>query len=479
MDLGNVSRTVELRPPIVVVLGHVDHGKTTLLDFIRKTNIASSEAGGITQSIGASVITTKKGKRITFIDTPGHAAFTSLRVRGTRIADIAVLVVAANDGVKPQTKEALEYILSAKIPFIVAATKIDLPSVSIEKVRSDLEKEKIFFEGKGGDVPWLAVSGKTGQGVEELLEMILLISELYEIKGDRGGSLDALVFETGKDKSGVYVNVIVRNGSLKRGEKVLAGGMWAKIRGLFDWNGHPINEVLPGEPARILGFPNLPEVGSKITKTAEKYSQETTKESIKKIKYKDKTPILIKAKNTGALEALISNLPEEVYVADKGVGDLTESDVFMAKSTNSKVYLFESKIPSQVAKLAQTEGVKVKTFNIIYKLLEEIIEDVGKGQVTIKGKADILKIFPFGESKVAGCRVMQGTISVGDNISLLRSSKELGQAKIISMKKEKQDITSAKQGEECGIVFMPQVEFGIGDVILSVIDSNSKEKIKS
>lgn len=469
--MESLNRTVQsgnTRPPIVVVLGHVDHGKTTLLDYIRRTNVAASEVGGITQGIGASVVTTKEGRKITFVDTPGHAAFTNMRASGAKISDIAILVVAADDGVKPQTKEALEYILSAQIPFIVAATKIDLPTASIERVRNDLEKEQVLFEGRGGDVPLLAVSGKTGEGVEELLEMILLLAELHGVGGSKGDPLEGVVYETGKDRRGIVVNIVVKKGVLRVGDRVFASGIEARVRNLFDWGGKPIKEVLPGEPTQILGFEQVPEVGSKVVRVGEKVSLEVPlKKSVVKAE-KEGKPIFVKAKNAGSLEALVSNLPEGVLLMGSGIGDLTESDIFMAKSTAADIYLFESKIPSQIAKLAQTEGVRVRRFDIIYQLFEKLEEDIKKQEIEFKGKAGVLKIFPLDDKKVAGCKVSEGVISLSDKLLIVRGENKIGEVRVISMKRGKQEITSAKQGEECGIVFSPQVEFEVGDVLLSV-----------
>ena len=267
---------MKLRPPIVTVLGHVDHGKTTLLDAIRKTSVVKKEAGGITQSIGASVVTTKAGlpaqvgKKITFIDTPGHAAFSSMRSRGAKVADIAILVVAANDGVKPQTREALKHILEAKIAYIVAITKIDLASAKIESARSGLEKIGVSFEGSGGQVPLVLVSGKTSQGVEELLEMINLVAEVNEVKGDSEGALEAVVIEVSKDRKGPLASVVVRNGTLKVTSEIAAGGETGKGRGIFDDRGKTVKQVLPGYPGQILGFSQLPPVGAKVTALGDK-----------------------------------------------------------------------------------------------------------------------------------------------------------------------------------------------------------------
>ncbi len=467
------------RPPIVVVLGHVDHGKTTLLDFIRQTKVAGREAGGITQRVGVSQVATKEGlpaqagKKITFIDTPGHAAFSSMRGRGAKVADIAILVVAADDGVKPQTKEALEHVIKSGIPYIVAATKIDLPSASIELVRTQLEKEGVLFEGHGGDVPLLGVSGKTGQGVEEFLEMISLMSELHDIKGDPQEGLEAVVIETGKDKRGPTATVIVRNGTLRVGEVVVTENERTKIRGLFGYNGISVREVGPGEPALVLGFNAVPPVGSRVwNENGGSFSKVPEKKSVKDIQVAEgQIPIVLKTQNAGSLEAVIASLPKEIVVISAGVGDVNETDVFIAKSSSARIFAFESKIPTSVQKLAETEGVVVESFDIVYELLEKIDELIKKGEVEILGKAEIIATFPFEGKKIAGSKILQGKISKKDTVMLMRKEKEIGLVKILSMKKGKVDIEEAKQGEECGIFFAPQLDFNVGDVILSVRNS--------
>jgi len=476
--MGEKTEKQVMRAPIVVFLGHVDHGKTTLLDFIRKTNVAAKEAGGITQSIGASVVITKEGKKITFIDTPGHAAFSNLRARGVLVSDMAVLVVAADDGVKPQTLEALEYILANKLPFIVAATKMDLPSASIEKVRSQLEKEGVIFEGRGGDVPLIAVSGKTGEGVSDLLEMITLLSELNNISGDAEGELNAIVVETSKDRRGKTLTVVVKNGTLRVGDEIVSETEKARVRGLFDWMGKPIRSVGPGEPALLIGFENPPLIGTRIWSvnqkqplpeplSGKKLAEVSKPETLPS--RESKVAVILKAQNSGSLEAIISNLPEEVGVIAQGVGDVTESDVFLAKASKARILAFEAKAPPLVQKLADTEGVEIEVFDIIYELFDRVSDIIRKGEIEIVGRAEILAEFPFEGKRVAGCRVLQGKIGKRDTLVLTRKDKEIGRVSVESLKKGKKDVEEVRQGEEFGILFSPQLDFKIGDVILSVI----------
>lgn len=459
----------KLRPPIVTILGHVDHGKTTLLDKVRKTMVATREAGGITQSIGASVVTTKEKKKITFIDTPGHVAFSSMRSRGAKVADIAILVVAADDGVKPQTKEALKHIIEAKIPYIVAITKIDLPSADVNSVRGQLEKIGVLFEGRGGQVPQLAVSGKTGKGIEALLEMVVLVTEVNEIKADPQGNLEAVVIETSKDKRGPLVSVIVREGTLSVAQKVVADGVPGKARGLFDDKGKRVKQVIPGYPGQILGFGELPPVGSKVTFLGEeKKNQKEKEKALEKEVGEGQIPLIIKAQTKGSLEAILENLPEKAVVISSGVGEVNESDIFLAKPAGAYIFALETKASSTVAKLAETEGVPIEKFDVIYKLFERIEELIKKSEKEVLGKAEVLASFPYDDKKVAGCKVVSGRIIKTKGLILMRDEKELGEAKIVSMKKQKQAINEAKEGEEFGVVLKPQLDFKIGDMLVSV-----------
>lgn len=458
------------RPPIVVVLGHVDHGKTTLLDAIRKTSEASKEAGGITQKIGASVVSTKDGRKITFLDTPGHAAFSDMRARGAKVADIALLVVAGDDGVQPQTKEALSYIVETGIHFIVVVTKIDLATSSLENVERQLEKEQVLFEGRGGSTPILGVSAKKGEGLGNLLEMITLISDVNEISGNSESPLDAYVIETTKDKRGLLVSVIVKDGSLKLSQEIATNSSTAKIRGMFDYLGNPTNNVGPGEPVQILGFSDLPKVGEKLWHF-EKGSTPLAKASAKPVQRKlekGQIGIILKVKNYGSLEAIKGSLPKEVVLIDSGVGDVNESDVFIAKSTSSAIYTFESKVPSSVAKLGEGENVEIKSFDIIYKLFEDLDKVLKEEKSEFVGRAQILKVFPFDNKKVAGCKVVDGILQKEGNAVLERNKERIGMVKIISMKKGKLDVKEVKKDDECGIIFIPQLEFKEGDMILSV-----------
>lgn len=466
------------RPPIVVVLGHVDHGKTSLLDYIRKTSVAKREVGGITQGIGASVLTRDDGSKITFIDTPGHAAFSEMRQRGAKLADVAILVVAATEGVKPQTKEALEYLLATKVPFIVAATKMDLPSSSSDKVRNELTALGVSFEGRGGDVPIIAVSSVSGKGADDLLEMVTLVSALHEIKGPADDDLEAIVVETGKGKMGATATIVVRKGTLRIGDKIVSETSEVKVRGMFDQNKSQVKQIFPGEPALVLGFKETPPVGGLIWKLGEKGAEiqvSTGKKelTLERVKIEGELNLVIKAVSAGPLEAVINNLPEKTNVVASSVGEVIEADVFLAKATGSEVISFGSKTSLSVKKLAENEGVVVKIFDIIYELLEYLDKKLEDKEPEILGRAEVLASFPYEGKKVAGCKIIDGRIAKGDVLSILRKDEELGEVKVVSMRKLKDEIDVAKQGEECGILFTPQLDFNIGDVLESV-----RKKIK-
>lgn len=463
------------RSPIVVVLGHVDHGKTTLLDAIRKTSVASKEAGGITQAIGASLITFTsadgKDKHIVFIDTPGHAAFSKMRGRGAKVADIAILVVAQDDGVQPQTKEALQIIRDAGLPFVVAGTKADIAGTNPEILKGQLEKESVLFEGRGGDTPFVSVSAKTNVGITELLETLTLMADVAGLKGDPGAELEAVVIESNKEKMGPVATIVIRNGSLKVGETIFAEEVECKVRGLFDDKGKSVKEVLPGFPARVIGFSQVPPTGASVTRTSHEAAQVAPKAKgifdLRRLK-EGEIPVIIKASNAGALEAIAASLPPKIVVVNSGVGEITSSDVITAKTGNAYIFSFESKIPGAVARLAEAEKIKVAKFDIIYELLQAIEEILKKGKVEEMGRAEIVASFPFNDKKVAGCKVVSGRISKGDRLVLSRGGKEIGTAKAVSLRKQKTEVVSVGQSEEFGVIIAPQLDFQIGDTLSSI-----------
>ncbi|MCE7898195.1 GTP-binding protein, partial [Candidatus Microgenomates bacterium CPR3] len=389
------------RPPIIAILGHVDHGKTTLLDYIRSSHIAVKEAGGITQSIGAYQANFKD-HTLTFIDTPGHAAFAKMRSRGASVADIAVLVVAADDGVMPQTAESIKYIQAAKIPFVVAINKTDKPQANPELPKAQLTEHQVFVEGYGGNTPFVLISGKTGAGVDQLLETLLLLAELEELKNDASAPLQAPIIESKLDmKRGVLVSAIVKEGTLKTSDTVYVGGVASKIRSIISYAGTQIPTATPGTPVQLLGFNTVPYVGQVITdQPVSPDEAEADASGIAKVAPMpaNRLKLIVRTDSLGSLEALRSSFTDEIQVIEAGTGDVSESDVLLARTTGSLILAFAVRIPSSVAKLAELEGVVIKSYKIIYELLEYLEKKILRlMEPTIDedqlGKGVIIKVF--------------------------------------------------------------------------------------
>lgn len=474
--------TLIVKPPVIVILGHVDHGKTTLLDYIRKSNLTSKEAGGITQGIGAYRVKLKvEEKMVTFIDTPGHEAFNQMRSRGTKVADLAVLVVAANDGVMPQTKESIKYIKEAKIPFLVAINKIDLAGTSIEKVKGQLAENDVLVEGYGGKVVSIPVSAKTGQGIEKLLEMILLLTEMEELKANLEGNFEGVIIESKLDQhKGPLATILVQNGTLKVGDEAKIEKISAKVKAMFDENGKKVISAGPATPVEILGLKEAPPVGAKVRSASSGPSAPSIPSVIKKSSRKPASPedtkhklkIILKADTVGSLEAILGNFSDDVLIIHSNIGDITQSDVNLASTTEAQIFAFNVKVPTNIIKLAQSEKVKIHQYKIIYELLEEIEKQVLKIleptiDEEILGKAKIIAKFEIKGTKIAGAKVTEGQISKSAKIHLIRNKEIISDAKITSIKHEKEDITEAKTGQEFGAVFSPSLDFKIKDVIIS------------
>lgn len=464
------------RQPVVAILGHVDHGKTTLLDYIRKTRQQAEEAGGITQSIGAYQAEFK-GKKITFIDTPGHAAFSKMRSQGAEVADIVVLVVAADDGVKPQTIESIKHILKAKVPFLVALTKIDTKGASSETAKSQLTEHEVFVDGYGGNTPVIEISAKEGKNIDELLENILILSELEELATEPGKKLQAVVIESQKDmKKGIVVSVIVKSGTLKKGNIISTASAEGKIKALYNDLGKSIAQAIPGEPAQILGFKELPLIGeiisSGVTTQVEEAVVAQRSPSLPEEIEEEKLKIILRADTLGSLEAIKNSLSDEVHLIHDETGDISESDILLASTTGSVVLGFNSNIRSSVKKLAEIDGVTVKSYQIIYELLEYVEKKVLRileptiDEVSL-GEAEILKLFDFNKSKIAGCKILSGEIKVGDTIHLKRGETIVNDARVKSLQKGKEQVQKVKSGDECGILLTPQLDIQEKDTILS------------
>lgn len=475
------------RPPIVTILGHVDHGKTSLLDFIRKSAVADREHGGITQAIGAYQIT-HEGSLITFIDTPGHAAFEKMRSRGAKVADIAVLVVAIDDGIMPQTVEAIKHIKSANVSMIVAVNKIDLPGINkvaqMEKLKKQLSDREVLIEEYGGDVPIVEVSAKSGEGVDKLLEIIQLVAEVAELKGDPDVAATGVVVESKLDKfKGPIATVIVQNGTLKKGDAVVIGGVKGKLRGLIDFTGKQLDKAGPSTPVELLGLEGVPAVGAELGKeTSTKEEKKAQVASILDRLKKDETStlkVVIRADVAGSLEAIEDALEkfneeaEHVKVIAAQTGDISEGDIKLAASTSAIVIGFNVKSSNQIIKLAETEKVLLRNYNIIYELIEEIeavVEEMLKvgALEEIYGTAQILAEYPYGKSeKIAGCKILDGVFTKGPKVKIIRGEEIIGETKIKSLKKVRDEVTKVEKSEECGMMFEPQIDFTVGDLVQS------------
>ena len=472
------SPNINSRPPIVTLMGHVDHGKTTLLDSIRKTNVVSREHGGITQHIGAYQIS-YQNKLITFVDTPGHAAFEKMRSRGAEVADIVILVVAATEGAKPQTVEAIKHIHKANKPIIVAFTKIDLPNINLEKIKKELQSHEVTVEDFGGDVPMVEVSAPKSQGINDLLEMVNLVWQLSPEPSLPNDPLEAVVVESFMDKRrGSVISVIVKKGTLRVGQKIEVDGEAITVRALISDQGKSLKEAEPSKPVEILGFKKLLEVGSVVhqfitTKTqVAKKSLDFADIVAKSLGVRDRFKIILKADVSGSLEAITSNLPANVYVVASSVGEISPKDITSAKTAQAPILAFNIKIPTSVKNQAEREGVVIKNYTVIYELLSDVqsvLESFEQAKIEVKftGKAKIIASFTIEGKKIAGAVVTTGKIKTGDQI-ILTSGEQKKDAKIISLKKFKKDTSEVSSGQECGILLSPNLDFKAGDIIESL-----------
>jgi len=464
------------RPPVVAILGHVDHGKTTLLDTIRKTSVAAGEAGGITQHIGAYQAE-HNGKKITFLDTPGHAAFKQMRSRGAQATDIVVLVVSAVEGVKPQTVESIGHVLSAGVPYIVALTKMDLPDANPEMVKAQLTEHQVFVENYGGDTPVIPVSAKTGAGLGELLDMILLLADLHELKADPEGVLHGVIIESVRDKRrGVLGTVLIKNGTLKKGQQVWADSVSAKVRSLTDDRGKSLDSAGPSQPVEVVGWDDVPAVGSVLSvESAGSVAKQNGQASSggPELAGGPTLNMIIKADTLGTLEAILSNLSSEVSVIASGVGEVTDADVQLAEATKSRILGFHVRMSGGVQKSAELAGVRVKLYSVIYELFEDVQKLVLKlieptiDEVEL-GTAEVLAVFSIRGETIAGCKVIKGEMTKGQKYHIKRKEQIIADpARMKSLKRGKEDIDVAKAGTECGIVFRDFSSVQVGDLVIS------------
>ena len=483
------------RPPIVVVLGHVDHGKSTLLDFIRKANTVDKEAGGITQHVAAYEVEHEyegERKKITFIDTPGHAAFQAIRSRGASVADIAILVVAADDGVKAQTLEALKSILDAKIPYVVAINKIDKPNADLSRTQASLLENGVYLEQLGGDIPWAAISAKQGTGVSELLDLILLVADLNEFTADPMLAANGFVIEAHLDqKRGIAATLIVRNGSLASGQVVLAGTALSPVRILENFAGKAIKKAFPSQPVTLVGFDTLPVAGSEFTTFAQKKDAEKErdrkmeeqaahKQTAQNSSEKFMLPVVIRADTLGSMEAIaaetqkIGDETRGIDIIQSGIGDISEGDVKAAIAAGSPALIgFNVKLDRLGEALARNHGVPFEEYSIIYKLterLEELLAAHGpkRTKEVELGRAKILKVFSSRKDEhLIGASVTTGKIDAAKPFRLTRRKEFITNGEVMTMQSGRKDVSQVGEGGEFGAQVMLREKPQEGDMIES------------
>lgn len=480
------------KQPVVAIVGHIDHGKTTLLDYIRKSSVAAKETGGITQRVSAYEVTHTgaEGTRdITFIDTPGHEAFQKMRERAGSAADIAILIVAADDGVKPQTQEAYKAIQNAKIPFIVAFTKIDKDTANVEKAKESVMREGIYLEGLGGEVPYVGVSGKTGVGVPELLDLIVLASDVNAITCDAGKPAEAVVIESARDpKIGISATVIIRQGTIETGGFAVSGKAFAPLRVLEDFAGKKVTSIRCGKPARITGFTEEPKVGSLVSVVKTKKEAEAATDEAGRIDSAQRNTtaddskftvrLILKADTAGSLEALehevakISHERVSILTVLSGVGSITESDIKpVIGFTPALILGFNVKAEGSAKDLAERQHITLETRSIIYELadwLKEKIVELAPPEETKPGTAQILKHFSTSGSKhVVGGRVTEGILSRDDRVMIMRRGIEVGLGRVVNLQNRKEDVGSVPEGMEFGAQIETKADIIANDLIVA------------
>jgi len=491
---SNKEEGIIERSPVVVVLGHIDHGKSSLLEAIRDLKITEKETGGITQHIGAYAIE-HEGKKITFIDTPGHEAFSAMRSRGAKVADIAILVVAADEGVKPQTKEAIFHIKEAKIPLIVAINKMDKPTADPRRVKQELAKNDVLAEEMGGEVPMVEVSAKDKTGIEDLLKLILLIAEMEELKGSQSGLVEGTIIESYSDaQRGPTCTLILANGTLKIGDIIATPSAFGKVKRMEDFQGNDLQRALLSMPVIVLGFKNVPGIGEQVRvyldteaaiaeikrseerggqdKKIEKQTDKTSEESDKKI-----LNIILKTDFSGLVEPIehvLSVLPRDkvlINILKTGVGDINLSDVKLARSVNAFILGFRVKIDARVFDLAKKQRVRVLNFDLIYDLVEGVRKSMERSLTPEKVRVDlaqmeVLAIFKSeGKRQVVGGKVLKGEFSKGAQLEILRKKEVIGKGRVIEIQRNKRVIKKAKERDEVGILYEGGTKINQGDIL--------------
>ncbi len=498
-----------MRPPVVTILGHVDHGKTTLLDAIRNTEVAAGEAGGITQHIGAYQVE-HKGKLVTFLDTPGHAAFTAMRARGAQGADIVILVVAADDGVMPQTREAIAHARAARVPIIVALNKIDKPSANPDFVKRQLAENDLVPDEWGGNTMVVPVSAKQRTGLEDLLEAVVLVTESLDIQANPKGKVIGTVIEAQIEKAkGVMATLLIQNGTLSMGDVIVAGQAWGRIRAMFDFRGKKLQKAGPATPVQVMGLCDVPVAGdlfqvfpsekeARLHVEQEKAQTRQDKAAVPKATLEElfqkveagelqELRLVLKADVQGSLEPIVQTLKDikesriNINILHAEAGNISESDVMLAVASKAIVIGFNVQADVSARRLAEVEGISIRLYEIIYRLTEDVekalkgmLEPVSK-EVVI-GKAEVLAVFRISKvGNIAGCKVLQGEIRRNARVRLLRKGETVYEGELSSLKHEKEDVREVRQGFECGMAFKGSHDIEEGDIIESYIMEQSSE----
>lgn len=497
-EIEDDPKSLVVRPPVVTVMGHVDHGKTSLLDAIRKTSVSTHEAGGITQHIGAYQVMCQ-GKKIVFLDTPGHEAFTAMRARGAQVTDIAILVVAADDGVMPQTVEAINHAKSAGVPIIVAINKIDKPGANPEHVKQELSEHELIPEDWGGDTIMVPVSAKQKQGINDLLEMVLLVAEVKELKANPNRDARGVIIEAQLDKGrGPVATVLVQNGTLRIGDSIIAGTTFGKVRAMINDRGENVKKAGPSVPVEVLGLSDVPEAGDVLASLDEKLARSIASKRIekkrtelirsKKVSLDDlfqqiqdgnikDLNIVIKADVQGSVEALSNSLLSlnkndevRVNIVHSGVGAVNESDVMLATASNALIIAFNVRPDANARRVADAESIDIRTYRVIYDALNDVKDAMSgmlapKYKEVVQGKVEIRQVMKFSKALVAGSYVLEGKITNSSKIRILRDNIVAFDGELDSLRRFKDDVKEVAAGYECGITIKDYRDFQEGDII--------------
>lgn len=501
------ENTLEARAPVVTILGHVDHGKTSLLDAIRQTNVAEGEAGGITQHIGAYQVE-MKGRTISFLDTPGHAAFTAMRARGAQGADIVILVVAADDGVMPQTKEAIAHARAARVPIVVALNKIDKTNANPEHVRQQLAEQDLVPDEWGGETMIIPVSAKQKKGIDDLLEAVLLVADNTDIRANPEGKTLGSVIEAELDKSkGTIATLLVQNGTLQSGDIVVAGTAYGRLRAMFDFRGQSVEKAGPSTPVSVMGFNEVPTAGDLFHVVAsDKEAREIVAQRIEEAKQKSKAgkkasledlfaayqageakelSLIIKADVQGSLDPIMSEV-EKLGQGEIGVnvlyaetGNIGENDIMLASASHAIVIGFNVQADVAARRLAEKEGISIRLYNIIYRLTEDV-EKALKGMLEPEivekeiGRAEVLAVFPISRiGKIAGCRVREGELRRNAKVRMMRGEDMVFEGEMSSLKHEKENVNEIRTGRECGVGLKNFHDIHVGDILICYVMEES------